>query len=77
MSENGENNLTSVLSDVSENFMTSAPQRKNNIDCDECKQKSQCVDCFVREEYESKDERLFFMTGLIEPLTGCSRSLFR
>ena len=63
MSENGENNLTSVISDVSENFMTSTPQKKK-IDCDECKQKSQCVDCYVREEYESKDERLFFMTGL-------------
>ena len=57
MSENGENNLTSVISDVSENFMTSTPQKKK-IDCDECKQKSQCVDCYVREEYASKDDIL-------------------
>ena len=57
MSENEENYLSSVMSDVSENFMTSTPQRKK-IDYDECKQKSQCVDCYVREEYASKDEIL-------------------
>ena len=62
MSENEENNFSSVIADVSENFMTSTPQRKKT-NCDECKQKSQCLDCFVREECESKDERLFFMTG--------------
>jgi hypothetical protein len=28
MSENGENNLSSVISDGRENFMTSTPQRK-------------------------------------------------
>jgi hypothetical protein len=63
MSENGENNLSSVISDGRENFMTSTPQRKK-IDCDECKKKSQCVDCYVRKECESEDERLFLMAGL-------------
>ena len=63
-SENVKNNITSAIADVGDNFMTSTPQKKK-FDCDECQQKSQCVECYVREDNESKDERSFSMTGLL------------
>ena len=37
------------------NFMTSTPTKKK-YDCNDCRNKSQCVDCFVQQENPDDEE---------------------
>ena len=52
-------------SEESSNFITSTP-KKNPYKCEECLNKTQCIDCYVREY--TKTSISFF-----NPISGCSR----
>ena len=45
-------NHTNVDNTTNENFVTSTPKKRKHS-CDECENKSQCIDCFVNQETSS------------------------
>ena len=77
-SDTHEKRTSSTITYSLGSFFTSTP-RKPFKDCEECMDSSKCTDCIVKHTLGRRAcaKLMFCQLGSLQPMTGCSRSLYR